>query len=386
MARFSSFALCALLFVLAAMAGCLEFDEQTVYVEHDEAGDRLLLIIDYQGLYETNGHGSAQEDLEEILKAKTVALWSSWPFAFALEDMRVSLEEMAATEDPELSEPLRLDCLKLLDRVRVLNAGFYADTAARPCASQVVIIEKVNDTLSLANRTLNAAIREETARESENQFEQMCRAAAAADHTWLVLKGHALIAEVPLPESEFEEARAGLRDELRQDNEVVQRVVGALLSQPVLFWHEDSMLRVKVGLQAQPSQLAMPCKGDYKPNLGEHITKTYGLHLDDMLARYLLDPEAPTETEQETAARMMAPRLSQRALIRVLTRALRKGPSEALSEKLRAIDGAASEGKTDEELLAFWEQWLREQAPAPSKETGAEPVEPASGDGVKGTE
>ena len=378
MARFSSFALCVLLLTLAAMAGCLEFDEQTIYVEHDEANDRLLLIIDYQGLYETNGHGSAQEDLEEILRAKTVALWSSWPFSVSLDQLRTDLQEMAAEESPDLPEPVRLDCLKLLDRVRVLNAGFYTDAAGRPCASQVVIIEKIGDTLPLANRTLNTAIREQAAHESESQPMQMCRAAAAADHTWLVLKGHALIAEVPLPESEFEEARAGLRDELRQDNEVVRRVVNALLSQPVLFWHEDSMLRVKVGLQAQPSQLAMPSKGDYKPNLAEHIAKTYGLHLDDMLARYLLDPEARAETEQETAARMMAPRLSQRALLRVLTRSLRKAPSEVLRDKLRALDQTLSEGKTDEELLAHWEQWLREQAAAPSKETDEEPAEAAA--------
>ncbi len=372
MMRISSAALWALLLALAMMVGCLEFDGQTVYVAHDEAGDRLLLIFEYRNLYDTGEHGDAGEQLRRALDSEIVAFLGSFPFAFPLEEIRTGLKS-GEGDYGKVSEPIRRDCLEVLSRIRVLNAGFYRDAADRPCAAQVVVIENVGKTLPLANNTINALLREQLNPASQNRYARIALDAAREDQAWLRLSGNALTLQFPCTEESLQEVRSDLVGQaLGEHGPDCSQTLEWLLGQPVQFWQEDDRLRLKVGLKSRPTHLLLaPSRGDYKPNFGDYIDQKYGYRLDEMLVRYIEEPSAPAETKQEMAARMMAPRLSEQSTVRVLTRALRREPSKALWAELAAVRPNVANGRTQDALLDYWEQWLWEQVGTPDQ-IGAE--------------
>jgi len=399
--------------IMAVSGGCLDFDEQKARIEHDEENDRLIVILDYRGIYASDHDAKgAMEQLEEALEGKTVAFFANWPCAFTLEDLKDELQDPEKREEPEvsskseelgLSQEGRKMLLALLERMRVLNGGFYLDPAGRLCAAQVLVLEQAEDSVRLANEFISdAAIREleEEKREFPESLDQSGKLILNAirdGHTWLQTKGHSLMLSIPCPEEEFQEAREefveGMLDEMTK-SEAHLRALGDLLASPVLVWHEDSMFKVKCGLQSRPSVLVLkPREGDYEPNLVASVTEKYGLHLDANLARYLVDPNADAQTEGETAARMMATRLTKLQRMRVLVGQLEREPTEACWARLREepferviqtemlidgelLDELRKEGPpdewTNEKLLDEWTKWLAEQTAVPV----AEPDEP----------
>jgi hypothetical protein len=380
--------------IAAAILGCLEFDEQTVYVEHDRANDRLILIFNYMGLFagkaDTHSDAPSPKDLDEskkqlaeALAQHTVAVVDTWPFAASVDELRK--EEVEG--EPEY---LRKRFGWILDEITVRNGGFYTDPSGRLCAAQVVTVEHASRTVPLINRVINGGILYE-ARKADDLTERIALDHARHGQDWLALKGHALDVSYPMAEADFADGRDAFADWLLQAVEDAAKTVrdssggtvddepdleGRLVSlrdfvaSPILVWHEGDLLRVRLGYESMPSELVvLPVRGDYRPNLAEHVAQTYGLHLDANLARYLLEPDAPAETEEQEAARVMAPRLTQRQRARVLVHALDSGPSDALRKKLR--DEPLPKGvkarkpkPSDGELLALWREWLQSR-PAP---------------------
>jgi len=365
-------AILGVVLLAAAAAGCLDFDEQVVYGEYDEQNDRVVLVIAYLGLYETEqeglGAGRADQQLREALDGKTVALFGNWPFAFPVGTLRAELARPAEEAEDGIPPDLRPRLLELLERVRVLNGGFYTDAEGRACGAQVVLIERASDTIPRANALFNdALVRGLEAKRHRSPSEQLILAAAREGHTWMRLKGHSLIVACPLPEEELREGRgdfvSSLVEQAFTDDQVRLRGLRDMISSPFFVWHEDDMLTVKLGLERTPSFLVFkPRHGRYSPNLLDHIRDTCGFELDGLLARYLADPEAAAETEPEQAAQLIAPRLPKRELVRVLVRALRAEPTAALWTRLREMpveEGMPKPGElTDQELLERWEAWL----------------------------
>lgn len=370
---------CAVLLGMLLL-GCLEFDEQTVYVEHDQENDRLLLVINYRGLYaEEPDVMQAQSQLQEALENETVALLDNWPFEFPLREMREDLREPDPEVLDQMPEEVRLGLLRLLERIKVLNGGFYTDPAGRVCGAQVVVIANIADTVGLANDVINAAVLAEledyeTDDFDEASFARLWLEPARGGHNWVELKGHSLVVSVPLPERMLIEGRRDVAEGLTEpgdmDAELYLRVLRDLFENPILVWHEDDLLKVKCGYVSEPSVFATrPRQGEYEPNLVEHITETYGLHLDANLARFLADPDASAETDAEGAARLMAPRLARRERVRVLVHRLTTDPADEYWAKLReerlpAGELAQPADLANQELLERWQEWLRPTAEA----------------------
>ena len=356
--------------LLGAVVGCLDFDEQEVYGEHDQKADRMVFVIQYRGLHATKEIEQAEQQFREAVRGHTVALMGNWPFSFGMDEARASLS--APPEEGEKTPPqLRKDLLQLVERMEVLNAGFYLDSAGRVCGAQVVTIEKAADTIILANRIINGAIIYRAQQEApKDAYGWMIVECARKGQTWLELKGQSLIVSVPLPEKELAELRPkfvmSLADSAEVDIGLELHGLKQLLSNPVMVWHEDATLRVKVGFEGQPSRhVTKPRQGKYRGNLVEHVQGTYGFHVVENVARYLVDPAAPARSEAERAAKLMAPRLSKADLVGVLVSRLKDAPSGELWAKLRAVpaepemQAAAELG--DRERLALWERWLKEQ-------------------------
>lgn len=378
---------CAVLLGMLLL-GCLQFDEQTVYVEHDQQNDRLLLIINYEGLFAGDGDVvQAQNQLQEALENETVALLDNWPFELPLRTTRDDLREPDPEALDEMPEEVRLGLLRLLECIKVLNGGFYTDPAGRVCAAQVVVIENIADTVGLANDLINAAVLAELEDYETDDPDDAAGARLMLEYarrgeSWIELKGHSLVVSFPLPERDLIVGRRdlaeGLTDPDDMDAELCLRGLRDLFESPVLVWHEDDLLKVKCGYVSEPSVFAAkPRRGEYEPNLVEHITTTYGLHLDANLARFLADPDASAETDPdasaetdaEGAARLMAPRLAQRERVRVLVHRLTTDPADEYWAKLReerlpAGELAQPADLANQELLERWEEWLRRTAEA----------------------
>jgi hypothetical protein len=355
--------------------GCLEFDGQTVYLEYDKANDRLALIINYVGLY-AGGDADATpptdqqltesvEQLDQGVSKHTVALLSTFPFAFSAEDLRAEIER----PDKEWPSELRRDALALLGRARVLNGGFYTDEKGRLCGAQVVFIEQASQAVPLVNRVVNQAILwDKRLDEHEDEVARVMVQRAQQDFAWLRLEGNSLVVHLACPESALQEPRRdlvrNLLEPLADGRAGYLPELQALLESPVLVWQEGDLLRIRLGLVNAPSRLVTcPANGSYLPNLLEHVRATHGLELDGNLARYLVEPKAAALTEAQEAARLMAPRLTQRERARVLVGQLHAAPSEALRKLLRAEgtppgSPALLGAPSDEFLLRHWERWL----------------------------
>lgn len=376
----------ALFAVVWLLAGCLDFDEQTVYVEHDAANDRLLVVVDYGGFYAKPGPSfslwgepvrpdpadadpaEALHQLREAIENKTVAFLGNWPFAFPIARLREDLAE----PDPDLPEELRGDLISLLSHVRVLNGGFYADPRGRVCGAQVVIVDNVAEALRLANRLISASILCGAAgSQPDDLAEAMLVEYARRGDTWIHLDGHSIVATMPLPEGHFKELREKFVADVfdMSDDEVGTRfqALRSLFMNPVLVWHERDQMRVRCGYVAEPSTLVTKAAhGDYVPNMVEQIVEDQGLAVDGRLARYLVEADTQVHEDADFAAQIMAPRLGQRERVRVLVHKLRAEPSPAYWELLRSEErppAAVLEQETpsDDELLEFWDQWLRGQ-------------------------
>ncbi len=366
----------------AVLAGCLDFEEQTVYVEHDEKNDRLVAVVRYRGIYASDetsyGFGKtkarvkeAMEELQEAIDTETVAVGCNWPFAFPLKELRAGLKNPSRSGGFPLSEQGRKDLLTVLQRIQVLNAGFYLDAHGRICGAQVLIVKQLKDTVRLTNSLFSEAMQSSLEeQETLGSHEKLVLDAVRNGHTWLEIKGSSVIVSVPFTEEQFQELRQQLVGEfvsvLKAQETSVWRGIKDLLATPILVWHGDSLMKVKFGLELQPSVVMMkPPLGEYRPNLVKPIVEKHGLTLDESLAQYLVQPNAPAESDSELAARLMAPRLTKTERVGVLVRQVKTKPANDYWAKLREeklLNGdTPPAAMSDAAVLKLWEGWLVKQ-------------------------
>ena len=371
----------ALLLALTA-AGCLEFDKQTIYFEHDQDKDRLIMVINYGGLYAETKRGAdlaeAQRQLDDAVKDHSAAFVDNWPFVWSSVGIR---EQMADPEQRKDMAPSEREKVKrLTDLVTVLNAGFYTDAAGRVCGAQVVVVEHVSEAVDLINGIINEAIVEDAAKQQDEQdeFAHLAIGAARVGHKWVELDGDSLIVRVPMTEDLLEKGWKEWVDELGTGEAEITASslveLRQLLSTPMFIWYQDGMLSFKVGLPSRPFSLnSRPRQGDYQPNMVDYIKEKYGFDLDARIARYLVTPDAPADEEPDRAAKLMAPRLTTEQRAGVLVSQLQTAPSDALWALLRKEPtpeeaGGNTEKASKEEVLKPWQDWLTKQAAGPDTE------------------
>jgi hypothetical protein len=351
------------------VCGCLDFDEQTVYIEHDEANDRLVLILHYKGIYaEPDEHDEfteeklleARDQLEDAIEQKQIAFFANWPYVWSVPDLI-----RQCRDEWQLPEPLRQEFLWLLGQIRTLNGGFYLDERGRLCGAQVVIVENLSQVLVKANAAIGllalvAEARDETGSDVLERF-----FGGEAQTPVLSVKGDSISFAYPISEEEMMALRQEFAAEAADGGSTVEelrQVLGQLVGGPIWAWHEDGVLRVKVGLQSAPSTLvALPEQGEYAPNLVEHVRGAYGFQLFGNVVRYVTDPDAPAETEEEEAAKLIAPRLTHEERVGFVLQQIDARPTpecyQALHrEVLRLGFERPDHEMTDAEVVAFWRQ------------------------------
>jgi hypothetical protein len=359
--------------VLAALAaGCLDFDEQTVYIEHDEASDRLILVIHYKGLYAAPDERGdvtpeklqeARDQLATAIDTKQMAFRGNWPYTWSVPELTRNVRD-----EWDLPAPLRQEFLWLLAQIRTLDGGFYLDERGRLCGMQVVIVENLSQVLARTNAAVGllalvAQVRDETGERVLQRF-----FGGEAKVPSLSVKGHSVSLAYPISEEEMMDLRREFADGAAGGDDAdarrLQQTLDQLVGGPIWAWHEDGVLRVKVGLQSQPSTLVLrPEQGRYANNLVDHVREAYGFRLFANVVRYILEPEAGAETEGEEAAKLIAPRLIREERVRFVLQQIDAQPSPECyaalhREILRLGFDRPEQEMTDAEVVEFWRERL----------------------------
>lgn len=379
-------------FLVLAAAGCLEFDKQTIYFEHDQANDRLIMVVDYGGLYAGKENSrvnlaQAQQQLDESVSDHTAAFFSNFPLLWSSAGTRRQVKD--PDQDQDLTPKERDELKRLNDLVTILNAGFYTDPAGRACGAQVVVVEHASEALDLINALLSETFVDAFTEHPENANESVRLLADAGrkGYKWVELDGNSLVVRFPATEDLMEQGWTatvnGVLDEEAGATLPAAVRLRQFLSTPMFLWYENGVVTFKVGLPSRPFTLnSRPRQGDYAPNLVDYIKEKYGFDLDARLARYLQKPDAPAEAEADRAAKLMAPRLTPQQRARVLVEQLQAAPSDALWDLLRKTPTPPAvllhpDMASNEDLLSGWRRWLKKQAAGPDTEKEREQPERA---------
>ncbi len=134
--------------VLLLLASCLEFDGQEVTIRYDEATDRIDVHLVYRGVHaegDRNAVEKALEQVEEIRRDGTFALWQNWPFKITI------------------AREHKLPIQALLAHVDVENGGLFTDLKGVLCASQYVRIRDAKAFVQQINTLLDVWVAEQLA-------------------------------------------------------------------------------------------------------------------------------------------------------------------------------------------------------------------------------
>src|SRR5213075_494799 len=190
------------------LAGCLEFEDQTLTYRYDPGTDTLRIFQDYHGIFGADAAArvtpAEEEQLDSVLNGQRTFFFANWILEYNREQLRELLQEL---KDPqkrkELNETASAQFEKLLtlavENVRVENNGFYFDAKGRLCGSQKVTVTQVTKLIAAGNDAIREMIKAE-ARKAETSAEDkaVLLKAEAGPGDFIQLQGCALTVHVPM--------------------------------------------------------------------------------------------------------------------------------------------------------------------------------------------
>jgi len=203
------------------LAGCLEFESQTLSYHHDKASDSLRIFQDYKGIFGSGAEGEPEKSLnseemvqlESVLKGQRTFFFGNWILEFNRADVE---EALAAVKDPERRAELKMPpegiaefekLLKLLlENVRIENGPFYLDPQKKLCGVQSVTLTNASSVIGAVNECgpflMQAHAEEEGVppadREAISRF-------AKASRKYVELDGNALTVRWPTSRGSYDE-------------------------------------------------------------------------------------------------------------------------------------------------------------------------------------
>ena len=155
-----------LLALAAMLAGCIEFDRQTVTYEHDAQADTLRIHQTYHGLYGaddvTKLTDTERDQLADVMRGQRTFFFANWIFELNVERLQTTLAESGVPETNSLKEAQRRATTNLvallIANVRVENGNFYADDQGRPCGTQRVTLRQVSKLIEAGNAVIRRGL------------------------------------------------------------------------------------------------------------------------------------------------------------------------------------------------------------------------------------
>ena len=198
MNRLLALPLCLLLTL--GLTSCLEFDGQEVYFQHDEAADRIDVLLIYRGLYAESRSDEdklkkAVQDLDSALQTGEFCFWNNWPLQV------------------DLTRDIKAPKKALAEHVAVENGGLFTDPTGVLCAWQFVrvteakaFLQKVNTLLELAvqaSLVTGIQLRGKNKKPSRDTRE-FVREFLREDEPLLVLEGNRLALTIPFAQEDVQ--------------------------------------------------------------------------------------------------------------------------------------------------------------------------------------
>ncbi len=324
-----------MMFLLVLLVcSCIELTGQRVTLHHDPVGDRLLVLLHYDGISnsEPDKQEKAEEDLRNFVQGGDVMLFD-WFLHFPRHDF----ERRAGDTDAAPAE--RALATRLLESVEVTSLGHYRDPNGRLGAAQLVVIHEASAMLAAANAAISEALLGLPAQTKEGHWDRTVRLwhdLAERGHAWLSIEGHSLVCRLRVDEGEWTSGKYRFLvdlEEMADDDDAGLSFLRRFFSAALLsLVQERGEVTVRLGMIDEPHTLRCELRTTYEPNVAVLVKELVPSDLDRELARSLLG-EAPASVP--------------------VSHVIAWGPAE---ERVRAVLGAAA--SIDEDRAARCRRWL----------------------------
>lgn len=362
---------------LCFLESCVELTGQRITIRHDEAKDRLQILIQYDGIHDNEGEGeSGREQIPHFVKAGSVMLLD-WPFHIDMDDIRGKAE--AEGDSPAMRALL----LAMPGSIEARPIGRYRDPDGRVGAAQLVTISGVRDFLRKVNAALNESILEGAAFSDWPRTRDRMRPGAAQGRQWLVLEGQSLRFSFPAHPGEWAKGKSawirGLLEEWAKSTRpgeapeyVPAFYLQALALFPASLEETSDEIVIRLGEPARSSTYRFSIRDAYEANLEEVVAQTIPAELDADLAAALLSPEPPAADSALTAVSEWGPPEEKARALVAAAEKPDEATRQAALERLRALGAEVTEAgllppappapASDaalEPYVALWKDWYR---------------------------
>ena len=269
MKRFASL---PLLFALALLTGCLDFERETVTYHHNAKTDTLRFHLVYHGIFGGEGRPglseSEQEQLRDVLTNQRAFFFTNWIFEYNRKQIQEGLEKVRdpnenAGKPPALVAKQKKLLELLLANVRVENGPFFLDDRGRLCGAQRVTLQKTSEIIRAANELIREELRHQADDPmSDDDDREAIRRSLAKAEAFLRLTGNRLALRWPMTRGDHEKQFG------EQGDGESKSALGEFVAQGGHFaWERDEVF-VHIGTtNQQPATLAMRLgKNQYTPN------------------------------------------------------------------------------------------------------------------------
>jgi len=199
---------------LILLAGCIEFERQTVTYSYDAAHDTLKIFQDYHGIFGADSTNSLSteelQQLDSVLNSQRTFFFGNWISEISHEQLGDQLKQIKESAKDGKLEPreAHLEALLklLLDNSKIENGGFYIDSNKKLSGVQRVTLTGVSKLIAAGNVAIQDALEAE-ANDSTTKPEEreVYRKAAEKQQDCIKLDGNRITVQFPATKRQYEE-------------------------------------------------------------------------------------------------------------------------------------------------------------------------------------
>jgi len=238
----------AFLFIpLFLLAGCIEFESQSVTYAYDAPTDTLKIFQNYHGIFGGDATNSLSKEelnqLDSVLNSQRTFFFGNWISEISHDQLREQLnqlkEEAAKESKPDPRYGNLETLLKLLvDHVRIENGGWYIDGDGKLSGIQRVTITGVSNLVVAGNLVIRDAYKDAADHcETNEPARAIYLKSIEQPREYIKFEGNRITVRLPATKTEYEEhvLAEGSRKQLEQfkkcggqvnfkDNEIIASI------------------------------------------------------------------------------------------------------------------------------------------------------------------